>query len=793
MNIVATIAQELDKSEQQIQAAIRLLDDGATVPFIARYRKEQTNGLDDTILRSLETRLQYLREFNERKQQILKSITEQEKLTPDLKKAIDAATSKTQLEDLYLPFKPKRRSKALLAKEAGLAPLAFALLKDPNLSPDKEATKFLNPEKGIETTELALEGAKQILMEHFSEDAQLLDSLRSYLWDNALIESLVVKGKETEGKKFSDYFAYREAIKQIPSHRALAILRGRREGLLSLNLVLPETLATAEPSTPEKIIAAHFKLQDENRPADKWLQTVVRWAWKIKLMLSFELELIQKRRQIAETEAIGVFAENLRALLLSSPAGMRVTMGLDPGYRTGVKIAIVDKTGKLLHYSNIFPHQPQNAWAKSLRTLAQLAQQYQVNLISIGNGTASRETEKLVTELMQQYPELKLHKLLISEAGASVYSASALAAKEFPDVDVSYRGAISIARRTQDPLAELVKIEPKAIGVGQYQHDVDQRQLAESLNRIVEDCVNLVGVDLNTASTALLSHISGLNERIAQNIVAYRENNGVFTERADLLKVPQLGPKTFEQAAGFLRINHGKNPLDSSAVHPESYPIVEQMLTDLQLSMQKLLENTAALKNLSPQKYVNENCGMPTIIDIMKELEKPGRDPRADFKLPHFQEGLNDINDLKLGMVLEGVVSNVTNFGAFINIGVHQDGLVHISELCDQFIKDPRSIIKVGEIIKVKVIEIDLARKRIQLSKRLQTAEPKKNPAFTNKEKSALAPETQNTKARTTRKASAAEQTKKTSDTTATKNTALPNALSTALANALGKQKDPVN
>jgi len=731
------IAKELSVKPGQVMAAVALLDEGATVPFIARYRKEATGGLDDTALRNLEERLQYLRELAARKEAVLKSIKEQEKLTPELEKAILEADTKTRVEDLYLPFKPKRRTKAQIAIEAGLEPLALAILADHDLVPETEAEKYINTEKGFNDIKAVLEGAKQILMEKFAEHAELIGKIRDYLHANAKINSQVVKGKEEEGQKFSDYYEYEEPINKIPSHRALAILRGRREGILQINLVIPEPEGI-QFNTPESMIAEQFEIQDNQEAADHWLKEVVRWAWKIKINTQLELELINELRKKAETEAIDVFAENLRALLLAAPAGMKTTMGLDPGYRTGVKVVVVDSTGKLLTHTTIFPHPPQKEYNKSIAVLATLCQKYEVALISIGNGTASRETEKLVSDLQKQHKALNIDKIVVSEAGASVYSASALAAREFPDLDVSFRGAVSIARRLQDPLAELVKIDPKSIGVGQYQHDVNQPHLAKSLKNVVEDCVNAVGVDLNTASAELLSYIAGLNETIAGNIIAYRNDNGIFKNRQELLKVARLGDKTFEQAAGFLRIANGDNPLDASAVHPEAYPVVEKILNATNKTIQEVIGDSGFLKELRASDYTDDKFGVPTVTDIIKELEKPGRDPRPAFKTASFMEGVEEIRDLKEDMILEGVVSNVANFGAFVDIGVHQDGLVHISELANNFVSDPRTVVKVGDIVKVKVLNVDEKRKRINLSMRLQggnkkETQPKKSPKSVGK------------------------------------------------------------
>ena len=709
----AIIAQELKVKVSQVETAIRLLDEGATVPFIARYRKEATESLDDTQLRQLAERLHYLRELAERRAVILQSISEQQKLTPELEKAILAADSKTRLEDLYLPYRPKRRTKAQIAKEAGLEPLALALWQNPTLEPEAEAQQYLNAEAGIEDSKAALEGAAQILMELFAEDAELLNELREYLWQHAVLKSTVAKDKKAANNKFADYFDYAEAIKKIPSHRALALFRGRRESVLQLTLTLPDE------AYGENRVATYFKISDEKRAADAWLINTVRMTWKVKLFTKLELELMTRLREIADEEAINVFARNLRDLLLAAPAGPQVTIGLDPGIRTGVKAVVVDITGKLLDYTTVFPFAPQNEWHQAIAELAKLAAKHQVNLFSIGNGTGSRETERLVSDLMKMYPDLKLAKIIVSEAGASVYSASELAANEFPDLDVTLRGAVSIARRLQDPLAELVKIEPKAIGVGQYQHDVNQTRLARSLDGIVEDCVNAVGVDVNTASVALLTRVSGLNETLAKNLVQYRDENGVFTNREQLKNVARMGEKTFQQAAGFLRIMNGENPLDSSAVHPEAYPLVENILAEQKVDIRQVIGNRELLQKVNAERYVDDNYGLPTIRDVLRELEKPGRDPRPEFKTANFKEGVEDISHLHEGMILEGVVSNVTNFGAFVDIGVHQDGLVHISAMTNRFISDPHSIVKAGDIVTVKVTEVDKERRRIGLSMRL--------------------------------------------------------------------------
>jgi len=721
------IALELGVRPAQVNAAIALLDEGATVPFISRYRKEATDGLDDTQLRNLEERLTYLRDLEERRTAILASIEEQGKLTPELKAEISDAETKQRLEDLYLPYKQKRRTKAQIAREAGIEPLALGLLEDPNLTPDDEAEKFINADAGFADTKAVLDGARQILMEKFAEDAELLGQLREYLKAHGLLRSTVVDGKETEGAKFRDWFDFAEPIASMPSHRALALLRGRNEGFLSVALVLDSELNedAAKPGPQltqnpcEQRIAVRFGIKPQNRPADKWLSDTVRWTWKVKVYTHLELELVNELRERAEEEAIRIFGKNLKDLLLAAPAGQHVTMGIDPGIRTGCKIAIVDATGKMLDHATIYPHEPRCDWDGSIATIGRLAAKHHVSLVAIGNGTASRETDKLVQDVMKRYPEARLQKIVVSEAGASVYSASEFAAKEFPDLDVSIRGAVSIARRLQDPLAELVKIDPKSIGVGQYQHDVSQTKLARNLDAIVEDCVNAVGVDVNTASVPLLSRISGLSAGLAANIVSYRDANGAFTSREALKKVPRLGDKTFEQAAGFLRVPNGDNPLDSSSVHPEAYPVVEKIIVDLKKPIKEILGDSRALKGLNPSKYTDERFGLPTVQDIFKELEKPGRDPRPEFKTATFAEGVEKVSDLRPGMILEGVVTNVAAFGAFIDVGVHQDGLVHVSALSNTFVKDPHEVVKAGQIVKVKVLEVDLPRQRIALTMRM--------------------------------------------------------------------------
>jgi uncharacterized protein len=728
MDVILHIAKELAVTSQQVAAAVQLLDEGATVPFIARYRKEVTGGLDDTQLRNLEERLGYLRELNARRETILNSIQEQGKLTPELELAIKEADTKTLLEDLYLPFKPKRHTKAQKAKEAGLEPLADALLENRALIPDQIAIEFLNPEHGVTDAGLALEGARQIIMERVSENALLLTEMRERIWSQGILQSKVVEGKEAEAAKYKDYFDYSEAIDKIPSHRALAIYRGRNEDMLNVTL-LPGADEKESHQLCTQFVMKHLNIQDVNKPADAWLAETARFTWKVKLFTRIDLDLKQRLREAAELEAIRVFANNLRDLMLAAPAGAKATMGLDPGIRTGVKVALVDKTGKLLATDTIYPHPPRKDWDGSMATLAKLIKQYNIELVSIGNGTASRETDQLVADLMKRHPELKFNKIVVSEAGASVYSASELAAKEFPDLDVSLRGAVSIARRLQDPLAELVKIEAKAIGVGQYQHDVNQVQLAHSLDAVVEDCVNAVGVDVNTASAALLKQVSGLNNTISENIVSFRNENGAFTNRKQLKKVPRLGDKAYEQAAGFLRIMNGDNPLDASAVHPEAYPVVTAIIEKTGKSIRDLIGQSAVLRKLNPKDYTSEFFGIPTVTDILLELEKPGRDPRPEFKSAQFKEGVESIGDLKVGMELEGVVTNVANFGAFVDIGVHQDGLVHISELADVFVKDPRDVVKAGQMVKVKVVEVDVARKRIALSMKKETEQKKAKPA----------------------------------------------------------------
>ncbi|WP_299770087.1 Tex family protein [uncultured Pseudoteredinibacter sp.] len=723
ININARIAEELSVNARQVEAAVDLLDEGATVPFISRYRKEVTGGLDDGQLRTLEERLRYLRELEDRRSAILKSINEQEKLTPELEAEINAADTKNRLEDLYLPYKPKRRTKGQIAKEAGLEPLADSLLENPNLAPEEEAQKYLNgdSEEGQKITDIkaALDGAKYILMERFSENAELLGKLRQFLKDEANLSARIMDGKESEGAKFADYFEHDEPLGSVPSHRALAMLRGRNEGILSLAITVgdPDDRLAAHPC--EAMIADHWEVKPQDRAADKWLSEVVRWTWRVKLLTHLETDLLGEIREAAEEEAIKVFASNLKDLLLAAPAGQKATIGLDPGLRTGVKVAVVDATGKVVDHGAIFPTPPQNKIREAEAVIVALCKKHDVGLIAIGNGTASRETDKFVGDVLKAHKDIKAQKVMVNEAGASVYSASEVAAKEFPDLDVTIRGAISIARRLQDPLAELVKIEPKSIGVGQYQHDVSQAQLARSLDAAVEDCVNAVGVEVNTASAKLLAAVSGLNSSIATNIVDFRDQNGAFQSREDLKKVSRFGAKTFEQAAGFLRVAGGDNPLDASAVHPESYSVVEAIAEKNNRPIHNLMGDSGFLRALKAADYTSEAFGLPTVTDIISELDKPGRDPRPEFKTAQFQDGVEAIKDLVPGMILEGTVTNVTNFGAFVDVGVHQDGLVHISALSNTFVKDPREVVKAGDIVKVKVMEVDVPRKRIGLSMRL--------------------------------------------------------------------------
>lgn len=710
--LVSRLATELTISAAQVQATIDLLDGGATVPFIARYRKEVTQGLDDTQLRLLDERLRYMRELDERRDSIIKAIEEQGKLTDGLTAQLMAADTKATLEDLYLPYKKKRRTKAQIAREAGIEPFADLIFDDPTHNPEQEAAAYMNEEAGFGDVKAVMDGARQILMERFAEDAALLTKLRDFLWNNGVVVSEIIAGQEQKGAKFSDYFDYQEALHKIPSHRALALFRGRNEGVLKIALQTP----AEDGSDCIAKVQSHFGLRDQGRAGDTWLRDCARWAWKVKLSLHLEMDLLTHLREGAEEEAIHVFAKNLRDLLLAAPAGMRPTLALDPGFRTGVKVAVVDGTGKLCETTTIYPHEPKRQWDQSMMILAALCQKHKVELVSIGNGTASRETDKLADEMIKRFPELRLTKLVVSEAGASVYSASEYGAKEFPDLDVSLRGAVSIGRRLQDPLAELVKIDPKSIGVGQYQHDVSQVKLGRTLDGVVEDCVNGVGVDLNTASVALLSRVSGLNETLAKNVVAHREELGTFKNRKQLKDVSRLGPKAFEQCAGFLRIREGDTPLDQSGVHPEAYPLVQKILSATKLSINDLIGNADALRQLRAEDFQDDVFGLPTVQDILAELEKPGRDPRPEFKTATFKEGIEKPSDLKVGMRLEGVVTNVTNFGAFVDVGVHQDGLVHISHLADTFVKDPHQVVKPGDIVHVRVTEVDLPRNRIGLS-----------------------------------------------------------------------------
>ncbi|WP_417348148.1 Tex family protein [Ferrimonas sp.] len=714
------LAQELEVRTQQVDATITLLDEGATVPFIARYRKEVTGGLDDTQLRQLDSRLTYLRELDARRQTILQSIEQQGKLDTSLLTKINSAATKTELEDLYLPYKPKRRTKGQIAIEAGLEPLADKLLDQRQLTPDNEAQAFLNGDAGFDSTKAVLDGARAILMERFAEQAEVIAAVRDHMRRQSQVEVRLIPGQEQAGAKFRDYFEHDEALTKVPSHRALAMLRGRNEGVLAISLNAdPNREEGQKHSICESLIAQALSLNLGSQPADLWLKSVVQWTWKVKLSLQMESELLTTLREKAETDAIKVFADNMGDLLMAAPAGPRATLGLDPGLRTGVKVVVVDHTGKLVATDTIYPHAPRNQWDQSIQSLARLAKAHKVELVAIGNGTASRETDKLAADLQKRHPELKLERVMVSEAGASVYSASETAAKEFPDLDVSLRGAVSIARRLQDPLAELVKIEPKSIGVGQYQHDVNQTHLAHSLDAVVEDCVNAVGVDLNTASAALLTRVAGLSRTLAQNVVDFRDQNGRFDERKQLLKVPRLGPKAFEQCAGFLRINGGNNPLDASGVHPESYSLVKRIADHTGQGIEALIGNGGVLKSLKPAQFVSDQFGLPTITDVLAELEKPGRDPRGQFETAQFADGVETLKDLEPDMVLQGVVTNVTHFGAFVDIGVHQDGLVHISALSHQFVDDPRKVVKTGDVVKVKVMEVEIERKRIGLSMRL--------------------------------------------------------------------------
>lgn len=718
--IETRIAKTVGARVDQVRAAVTLLDEGATVPFIARYRKEATGGLDDTQLRDLQEQLIYQRELEERRAAILTALSESGKLTEELERDIWGADTKQRLEDLYLPYKPKRRTRAQIAREAGLEPLAKLLWEDPLRDPETEAEAFVNADKGVADVRAALDGARDILAEIFYENADMLEELREFLWKKAYLVSKVVPEKETDpaAAKYSDYFDYDEPIETVPSHRALAVFRGRQEGLLTVKVLLTEEEEALPVHPCQELIARAHGIKNLGRPADVWLASVVRWCWRVKCLASVEGDLLTRLRERAETEAIGVFGTNLKDLLLAAPAGHKGVIGLDPGIRTGVKVAVISDTGAVLDTTVIYPHEPRRDWEGSIQTLAQLARKYGSKLISIGNGTASRETDKLAGDLIARHPELGLTKIVVSEAGASVYSASAAAAAELPDLDVSYRGAVSIARRLQDPLAELVKIDPKAIGVGQYQHDVNQLELARKLDAVVEDCVNAVGVDVNTASAALLMRVAGLSSLQAKSIVSWREKNGAFAARKALLDVPRLGPKTFEQAAGFLRIPDAADPLDASGVHPEAYPVVQRIVEKTGLSVNKLIGNHEVLSRLKASDYTDEQFGVPTVTDILKELEKPGRDPRPEFKTAKFQEDVHEIRDLVPGMTLEGVVSNVAAFGAFVDIGVHQDGLVHVSELSDRFVRDPREVVKVGDIVRVRVLDVDVARKRISLSMR---------------------------------------------------------------------------
>lgn len=722
-SIAARIADELNVKPQQVIATITLLDEGSTVPFIARYRKEVTDGLDDSQLRTLEERLIYLRDMEERRATIIKSITDQDKMTDALKLSLVEAETKTRLEDLYAPFKPKRRTKAQIAREAGIEPVLDSLLDNPELLPEKIAAEYINEDAGFKDRYAVLEGARNIFLERVSEQADLVGTLRDYVWENAQLKTTVADGKENSGNKFKDYFDYSEDLKKIPSHRALAIFRGRGEDVLRVKFFIKgqdDLENYSDMGICDAMVAKHFELSAKGRAADNWLLESARWGWRVKVSMQLENELSMKLRESAEEEAIRVFGDNLKDLLLAAPAGTRTTMGLDPGLRTGVKVVVVDQTGKLLEHVTIYPHVPKKQWDQSLATLTTLCTKHKVDLISIGNGTASRETDALAKELIAKNPKLKMTSLVVSEAGASVYSASELASKEFPDLDVSWRGAVSIARRLQDPLAELVKIEPKAIGVGQYQHDVNQYQLARKLDSIIEDCVNAVGVEINTASVPLLAKVSGLSETMATNIIEHREQHGAFKNRKQLLEVARLGPKAFEQAAGFLRIQNGDNPLDASSVHPEAYPVVEDIIKKNNKAIKEIINDVKFLNTLAANDYTNDNFGEPTVRDIIKELEKPGRDPRPEFKTATFKDGVETVKDLKTEMILEGVVTNITNFGAFVDIGVHQDGLVHISAITNKFIKDPREVLKTGDVVKVKVMEVDPNRNRISLTMRLE-------------------------------------------------------------------------
>ncbi|MCK7622739.1 RNA-binding transcriptional accessory protein [Streptomyces sp. RS10V-4] len=728
-SIEARIAEELGVKERQVKAAVELLDGGSTVPFIARYRKEATEMLDDAQLRSLEERLRYLRELEERRAAVLESVRSQGKLDAALEAQIRGAESKARLEDIYLPFKPKRRTKAQIAREAGLAPLADGLLDDPSVEPAAAAAAFVDPDKGVADAAAALEGARAILTERFSEDADLIGELRERMWTRGRVAAKVRPGKEEEGAKFADYFDFAEPFTELPSHRVLAMLRGEKEDVLDLTLEPEDPAEAGEgPSAYERAVAHRFGITDRGRPGDAWLRDTVRWAWRTRIQVHLGIDLRLRLRQAAEDEAVRVFAANLRDLLLAAPAGTRATMGLDPGFRTGVKVAVVDATGKVAATETVYPHVPQQKWDAALATLARLAREHRVELIAIGNGTASRETDKLAAELIAAQPELKLTKVMVSEAGASVYSASAFASQELPELDVSLRGAVSIARRLQDPLAELVKIDPKSIGVGQYQHDLAEAKLSRSLDAVVEDCVNGVGVDVNTASAPLLARVSGISAGLAENIVAHRDGNGPFRSRKALKDVPRLGPKAYEQCAGFLRIRGGDDPLDASSVHPEAYPVVRRIVRAADREVGQLIGNTAVLRALRPDDFVDDSFGLPTVTDILQELEKPGRDPRPEFRTATFKEGVEKIGDLAPGMLLEGVVTNVAAFGAFVDVGVHQDGLVHVSAMSKTFVKDPRDVVKPGDIVRVKVLDVDIPRKRISLTLRLED-EPGKGPA----------------------------------------------------------------
>ena len=720
LSISARLAQDLNCREAQVNAAVELLDSGSTVPFIARYRKEVTGGLDDTQLRLLEERLRYLRELEQRRAAILESINEQGKLDDVLKAAIEAADTKAKLEDLYLPYKPKRRTKAQIAREAGLAPLADKLLKEPTTDPQVEAALFIDADKGVTTAQDALDGARAILVEHFSEDAGLVGDLRETYWAQGRLVAKVREGKENDGAKFKDYFDFAESFTKLPSHRILAMLRGEKEDVLSLDFSPdPQPLEPGQPSLYEGRIAARFGIEDKGRKADRWLLDTARWAWRTRIQVTLQLDIRMRLIDVAETEAVRVFASNLRDLLLAPPAGTRPTLGLDPGFRTGVKCAVVDSTGKVLDTATIYPHEPKNQWDEAMAVVAALCRRHGVELVAVGNGTASRETDRLVIETQKKYPELKITKAMVSEAGASVYSASAYAAQELPSLDVTLRGAVSIARRLQDPLAELVKIDPKSIGVGQYQHDIMEHKLSRALDAVVEDCVNAVGVDVNTASVPLLARVSGVGPSLAEQIVNFRDANGPFKKRMALKDVPRLGPKAFEQCAGFLRIQDGEDPLDRSGVHPESYPVVRRILEQTKKDIRALIGDATTLRGLQPKQFADEVFGLPTVTDIIKELEKPGRDPRPAFKTATFMEGVETIGQLRPAMILEGVVTNVAAFGAFVDIGVHQDGLVHVSALSKNFVKDPREIVKPGDVVRVKVMEVDVPRKRISLSMRL--------------------------------------------------------------------------